>query len=133
MSRRDPIYLTKVRTLSKLQCTQAEACAELDVSNQTFRKLLKTHEGFRKAWEDGREQGKVSLRRKQNALAGASAPMAIFLGKQYLRQDDVSKHELTGANGGPIQTFDLSKLDAAERKTLRRILQKTDVEGSGQA
>ena len=56
------------------------------------------------AWEFGRENGKVSLRRMQFLQARKSAAMAIWLGKQYLGQRDHDKIEIGGApDGVPVQ------------------------------
>ena len=120
---RSRIKLSAIRSLAKLQCTQGEACGFLGISPITFKKILKTDERARKAWEDGHKEGCVSLRRKQWRLAAKHAGMAIFLGKQYLGQTDVVVTEHTGKDGGPIQTFDLKKLDGAERKKLRALLE----------
>ena len=45
---------------------------------------------FSKVFDQKRESGKVSLRRMQWQHAEKSASMAIFLGKNYLNQRDVS-------------------------------------------
>ena len=71
---------------------------------------------------NGREIGKVSLRRTQFRLAQGNASMAIQLVKQYLGQDDKTKLELTGESGGPVETVDLSKLDTSELRSLKRAL-----------
>jgi hypothetical protein len=80
-----------LRTLSeiaKLFGTQEEAAAILGVSRRTLTSFLNAHEMARDAWDDGIQRAKVSLRRKQFALADRNAPAAIFLGKNYLGQKD---------------------------------------------
>jgi hypothetical protein len=81
----------------------------LRVSEKTFDTFLREDEDAREAWDGGKEEGKISLRRKQLRLAEKSAGMAIFLGKNYLDQAD--RHEITGAQGGPLQYQNLSEDD----------------------
>ena len=72
------------------QCTLEEVCAFLGVNDVTLNKWCKKEYGttFSDVFRQKREVGKMSLRRKQWKLADTSAPMAIFLGKQYLGQKD---------------------------------------------
>ncbi len=70
---------------------------------------------FREGWERGRGKGKVSLRRAQFKLAETNASMAIFLGKLYLGQRNVTTGDLSRTNGGPI------RMSEAKREFLRRI------------
>lgn len=52
------------------------------------------HEEARTAFDDGRLEGFVSLRRKQFAMAEKNPTMAIWLGKQYLGQSDKSSVDM---------------------------------------
>lgn len=74
----------------KLQCTHEETCDILGVSTPTLEKWCKETYGetFFKVFQQKRSLGKMSLRRKQWALAETSASMAIWLGKNYLDQTD---------------------------------------------
>lgn len=86
-----------LRTLSeiaKLFATQEEAAAILGVSKRTLTTFLSENELARNAWDDGIQRAKVSLRRKQFALADKNAPAAIFLGKNYLGQKDENHTKL---------------------------------------
>lgn len=77
--------------LCKIQCTEEEICAVLDVDEATLIKWCKeNYDGkvFSKVFAEKRLGGKTSLRRKQWKLASSNASMAIFLGKQYLNQKD---------------------------------------------
>lgn len=76
--------------LCKLQCTEAEICSFLEVSDKTLTAWCKRTygEGFSDTYKKKSEGGKISLRRAQFRLAEKSAVMAIFLGKQYLGQSD---------------------------------------------
>lgn len=120
--RRVEIDLDDVVRLGALQCTLAEAAAFFKISGPRLTKIMNKFPEVKEAWENGREQGKTSLRRKQYRLASTSASMAIHLGKNYLNQKDAASLEVTGKDGGPVQTMDLSKLDQNERNKLRELL-----------
>ena len=77
------------------QCTLEEICAFMGVTDDTLNKWCKKEYGttFSEVFKQKRELGKMSLRRKQWKLADKSAPMAIFLGKQYLGQRDAIEIE----------------------------------------
>ncbi len=78
--------------LCGMQCTISEVCAFLDVSEKTLEAWCKENYGmtFSKVFDQKREAGKISLRRIQWQHAEKSPSMAIFLGKNYLNQRDVS-------------------------------------------
>src|SRR4051812_9615874 len=113
--RRQKIGLSKIRMLSGLQCSDVEAAAALEISVKTFREMIRIDVRAREAWEQGRERGRVRIRKAQFAIAeggrAGASQMAIFLGKQYLGQTEVQRLEHSGPDGAPIQTLDLSKLD----------------------
>lgn len=125
--RRKIVKISEIRALSGLQCSEAETAAALGVTTTAFREMIRIDAKARDAWEAGRELGRVSIRRKQFALADRHPQMAIFLGKQYLGQNDVQVVEHSGRDGGPIKTLDLGKLDAGERSKLREVLTKARV------
>lgn len=100
---RAKIDIEDLEKLAALQCTVEELAAFFRVSKPTMISRLKEDE-YREAWERGKEGGKASLRRHQFALAEKNAAMAIFLGKQYLDQKDVSHQRHGGEDGGPIKT-----------------------------
>jgi hypothetical protein len=54
--------------------------------------------------EKARDEGRASLRRLQwqNATQG-NVTMQIWLGKQILSQNDISRNEITGKNGDAIR------------------------------
>ena len=74
-----------VKKLASIMCTQDEiaSCLGCDV------RTLQRDEEFCRLYKEGRENGKMSLRRMQFKLAEKSYAMAIFLGKQYLGQKDI--------------------------------------------
>ena len=133
VANRRAVKLSEVRRVASLQCTQREAAAFFSMSASKWSKLLKSDDRVKAAWEEGRERGKVSLRRKQMDLATTNAQMAIHLGKQYLDQTDSKSVELTGRGGGPIESMDLGKLSADERKQLRHLITQSrpDSEAAG--
>lgn len=120
--KRKTVRVSEIRQLSRLQVTDREAAAVLGVGLQTFREMLRVDAAARAAWEDGRELGKVSIRRNQFRLSERSADMAKWLGKQYLGQRDVQQLEMSGRDGEPIKLLDLTRLSPDQRKHLRETL-----------
>jgi hypothetical protein len=120
----DEATLKQIGGLGRIQVTTKEGAAWFSVSEPTFLKFLADNPEARTAFDDGKQVGLTSLRRTQFRLAEKNAAMAIFLGKNYLGQSDKLDHQHTGANGGPIQTFDLSKLPEADLDKLESLLQR---------
>lgn len=87
---RKEIDQTQFEKLCGLQCTKEEIAGWFDCSEDTIENWChKTYdESFSAVFSKKREAGKISLRRSQWRLAEKSASMAIFLGKNYLRQSD---------------------------------------------
>jgi len=83
--------MLKIRHLANIQCTKAEAAGALLAGERTFSSFLHLHIKAREAWESGRHEGRVSLRRDQWKRAQRSPAMAIWLGKKYLGQKDNPK------------------------------------------
>lgn len=80
--------------LCRIQCTQQEVIAVLEVSRPTLHRWCKRTYGmnFEQVFEQKSAMGKISLRRSQFKMAESKPVMAIWLGKQYLGQKD--KHEV---------------------------------------
>lgn len=93
------IDLNQVKQLAALQCTDSEIRSVLGVSKDTFIRR-KADPEFAQAIADGKEMGKVSLRRMQWNLAKNSTAMLIFMGKNYLNQRD--KPEDEGGDKEPL-------------------------------
>ena len=127
----DDATLRQLQGLGAIQCTTREGAAAMGVTEPTFLKFLKDYPEAREAFETGKGQGLVSLRRKQFQLADKNAAMAIFLGKNYLGQSDRQEHQLTGANGGPIQTIDLSGATDDDLIRLEALLGPVIAQGPG--
>lgn len=99
----DEITLRMIRALGALQCSQGEAAAVLGLSQPNFSRFMSANPVAERAWLEGREGGKVSLRRLQWIMAKKSAAMAIWLGKQYLGQKETTRTEIGGIeNGVPV-------------------------------
>ena len=87
-----------VENLARIHCTHEEIAAVVGCSTDTLVRR------FADLIEQGRQQGKTSLRRKQFEVAmGGDRAMLIWLGKQFLGQTE--RQEITGADGAPLTTF----------------------------
>lgn len=81
------IDLDQVKRLAAIQCSYAEMAAVLGCNESTLTRR------FAQAIKEGREQGRMSLKRKQYEVAmGGNVTMLIWLGKQHLEQ--VEKKEV---------------------------------------
>lgn len=80
-----------VEKLANLQCTQEEIASFLGLSVRT----LQRDEEFCRIYKKGQDNGRMSLRRMQFKLADKNPTMAIWLGKQYLKQRDNIEIEST--------------------------------------
>jgi hypothetical protein len=80
-----------LKSLARIQCTQREAAGVLGVSEYTICIFLGPDgpEAARAAWESGREEGRMSVRRKQfEAAMSGNITALIWWGKQHLNQSD---------------------------------------------
>ena len=86
----DDETLCVIRELAVIQCTQAEAASVLGLHRVAFCNWLNRTPLARQAWDEGLEEGKMSLRRRQyrSAMAG-NVVMLIWLGKNVLGQKDI--------------------------------------------
>lgn len=77
-------------SLCAIQCTKEEICAVLNISEKTLNSWCNStyNKDFSLVFAEKRELGKSSLRRMQWKQAEKNPTMAIWLGKQYLRQKD---------------------------------------------
>ena len=73
-----------IEKLAGIMCTQEEIASFIGCSVDT----LQRDETFCGIYKKGLNNGKMSLRRKQWKLADKNPTMAIWLGKQYLKQRD---------------------------------------------
>lgn len=84
--------------LCRIQCTLDEIAAVLEVTPRTLERWCQREYGkpFKDVFEEKRLAGRASLRRMQWLLAEKSTAMAIFLGKNYLSQNDRQDLKLSG-------------------------------------
>ena len=96
-----------VKKLASIMCTEKEIASFLGCNERT----LQRDEEFCRIFKEGKETGKMSLRRMQWKLAEKSYAMAIFLGKNYLGQRDNFPDEVnfTDINMGLINISKLLK------------------------
>ena len=89
---RKEIDKVQFEKLCALQCTLLEICSFFDVTDKTLDSWCKrTYKmSFSEVFAIKREAGKISLRRAQFKLAEKNAAMAIFLGKNVLKQKDTT-------------------------------------------
>ena len=99
------IDLNLLERLASIQCTDKEIGALLGISHDTILRRKKENEDFAYHYEKGKENGKTSLRRLQwESAKKGNVTMQIWLGKQMLGQKDKSAQEVSGPDGGPIET-----------------------------
>jgi hypothetical protein len=120
-----PIDLKELEILCSLQSIDEEIASWFGVSVRTIQNRRKQTK-FAEVMRRGKARGCVNVRRAQMKLLDAGNPaMAIWLGKVLLGQKDTL--QVTGANGGPIQTDskpDFSRLSEDELRALQTTLAK---------
>ena len=114
----DARTLKTLRGLGKINATHVEAADVLGVSRETLERFLGKEKKAAQAFETGKSDGRISLRRAQFKAALAGNPtMLIWMGKQFLGQRDKIEHG-GDQEGAPIRhTVDFTKMtpkDAAE-------------------
>lgn len=87
---RAEIDKTQFEKLAAMLCTEEEIASFFDVSINTLKAWCKRtyNEDFATVFAEKKQRGKIVLRRYQMQLAEKYPAMAIFLGKQYLGQQD---------------------------------------------
>lgn len=86
-------FKNEFEKLCGLQCTKEEICDWFMISDKTLDRWIKElyDQSFSEVFRQKRSRGSVTLRRYQFTLAKKSATMAIWLGKQYLNQNEELK------------------------------------------
>lgn len=97
------IPISELRELAALQCPVSDVCDYYGITRATFFRMLSHQPEVRKAWNKGKAEGRIRLRKRQARLSGENAPMAKFLGTQYLGQREVLNQEVSGPGQGPIR------------------------------
>jgi len=100
-----------IENLCKIQCTQDEIASVLGHCVDTIDKHCKlTHDmSFSDFFKLKRTGGLASLRRNQWKMAETIPTMAIWLGKQYLKQAD--KNEFSADDKGISINYNVIKKD----------------------
>jgi hypothetical protein len=114
----DEQTLRLIGELARLFATQKEIAGVLGVAQPTFHLFMDRHSEAREVYENGLQHAKISLRRKQLALADKNAPAGIFLGKNYLGQKD-EHHTTTTVNtpAADLTEAELEQIIAREAKS----------------
>ncbi len=83
--------------LCSLQCTKEEIAGFFNCSEDTIEKFCKREYDatFTAVFHQKRQVGKISLRRSQWKMAEKNVTMAIWLGKQYLGQQDKQEVQIS--------------------------------------
>lgn len=106
----------QVFKLAAINCSLAEMAAVLDCSEDTLGRR------FADVIKKGRENGRMSLKRKQYETAmGGNVTMMIWLGKQLLDQKDISRIELSQVPDEVFQREAERRLNAAESSDIKKI------------
>ena len=113
------IDLGELEKLCSMHCSDDELAAWFGVSVRTIQNRRRQPK-FARVMYRGKARGCLNVRRAQLRLLEAdNAAMAIWLGKIVLGQRDTM--QITGLNGGPIQTEskpDFSQLSEDELRAL---------------
>ena len=98
------IYYDLAERRARIHCTNEEIASCLGISKSYWYDLIKRDAKLSDTIEKARDEGRASLRRLQwqNATQG-NVTMQIWLGKQILSQNDISRNEITGKNGDAIR------------------------------
>lgn len=95
------------KKLCEYMCTLEEIAGIFNCSEDTIERWCKRtfDMTFADAYKKYSAEGRMSLRRKQFALAETSAAMAIFLGKNYLGQTDKVEGKVEFESDGFIEAL----------------------------
>ena len=95
------------KKLCEYMCTLEEIAGIFNCSEDTIERWCKRtfDMTFADAYKKYSAEGRMSLRRKQFALAETSAAMAIFLGKNYLGQTDKVESKVDFESDGFIEAL----------------------------
>lgn len=111
--------------LCELQCTQSEIAGFLKIHPETLSNRVGEHYGedYSSIYKRYSEGGKCSLRRHQFLLSKKNSSMAIWLGKQWLGQKDISKEEMQDIAKDLINAVREAETNAGNGKANRSILE----------
>lgn len=134
------IDLKQLEGIAKFHCTIDEAAVFFGCSKRTMLRYLDEENrdpAYREAWERGRTNGKLSLRRLQwqhaSGTGSSAVQMTIHLSKHWLGETEKSLLELSGPDGGPIETKDVSPVNRIRSRIAGLAARSGAGEGSGGA
>jgi len=118
------IDMSLLEELCKIQCTQGEIASCLGVSLATLKNRMNDDDEFLATYIKGRDQGRMSIRRKQYSVAeSGNVTMLIWLGKQYLEQKDKTDIKHSGAIGnGETEDDVIKRIEELESIGTKRTL-----------
>tara|TARA_R100000655_G_scaffold96281_1_gene138662 strand:- start:37 stop:528 length:492 start_codon:yes stop_codon:yes gene_type:complete len=125
------LNLSELQKLCRLNCTMPEIAAFFDVPLRTLEDKYTNDENVRNAIDKGRNEGKLSLRRKQIQIMDETnnPTMAIWLGKQLLGQKD-RQEILQDVHIEERKVLDLTKITDEDLNIIERALKYAVVEPS---
>jgi hypothetical protein len=103
------------------------AAKQAGVDRSTAYRWRDDDDDFARAWDDAIEAGtdalEDALTRRALTLSDKGA-MFLLQARRPTKYRQVTRHELTGKNGGPIETIDLTKLNDEDLEALEHIVGK---------
>lgn len=92
-------------SLCAILCTEKEMAAHFGCTVAELKRWVRATYGapYKKVYDRLSEAGRIAIRRSQLELARTSAPMAMWLGKQYLNQRDPDRQQPQQAPEKPAQ------------------------------
>lgn len=91
--------------LCSIQCTREEIAGFFNVSEDTIDRwcIREYGETFAAVFKQKRQIGKISLRRSQWKMAQKNVTMSIWLGKQFLGQQDKQELQVSHSDDDTIK------------------------------
>ncbi|EJF89107.1 hypothetical protein [Bartonella tamiae] len=96
----DEEILALVKSLGEAQATKREMAQYLTLSPAVLESAFKRHKILQETYDKAKISGLIALKKAQLKLAQTNATMAIWLGKQYLKQKD--KHDISASEATPF-------------------------------
>ena len=126
------IDYAKVRELAGRGLTREQVASCLGIGRTTFYTRLNSDEQFAQAWQEGRDAGisAVAAALLKNVSLGSVEAQKFYL-KTQANWKETERHELTGKDGGAIQTRDVGAIDQAGRERIVGLLAKALAGGTG--
>lgn len=122
----------QLKRLAALQHTIEEMAFALGCSPRTLKRQLQEQK-LRDVYEAGKAGGRSALKRLQWRHAqmanSAGVQMTIHLSKHWLGETDKAALELTGKEGGPIETRDVSAKEVIASRIASIAARKGETEG----